>query len=71
MEQFLISLLFFIVVLALFWAVLHWIGYKKGDKSCTCGKGACLTDAKHAGKNGHQHEHKKGDCNASECQCDE
>ena len=69
MAQFLISLLFFIVVLALFWVVLHWVRYKKGDRACTCGKGACLTDASRS--EGKKHSHDKGECNASECKCDE
>ncbi|MBN2429411.1 MAG: hypothetical protein JXK94_13840 [Deltaproteobacteria bacterium] len=71
MSQFLISLLFFILVLACFWGVLHWVRYKKRENTCACGKGACLTD-KHRGETGHSHSnHDDGPCNASDCKCDE
>jgi len=69
MTRFLISLLFFLVALASFWAVLHWIRYKKRADTCTCGKGACLTDPKRL--DGDRHRHEKENCNASDCQCDE
>ncbi|MCK5075543.1 MAG: hypothetical protein KAR38_04160 [Calditrichia bacterium] len=51
MAQFFISLLFFVVALTFFWAVLHWVEYKKGETACACGSGSCSTDVNHSVKN--------------------
>ncbi|NLC71655.1 MAG: hypothetical protein GX751_09895 [Desulfuromonadaceae bacterium] len=71
MAQFIFSLLFFLLALALFWGVLHWARYKKRSGGCTCGTGACLTDSGRKKKNGDNPKTKSDSCGAESCRCDE
>jgi hypothetical protein len=70
LAQFLISLVFFILVLACLWGVLHWVRYKKRENTCICGKGACLTDKTRDAKDSPSHPAGSHDA-AADCQCDE
>lgn len=71
MARFWISLFFSLAALALFWGVLHWVRYKKRPGACTCGTGACLTEARRPEPGQPRHPPGEDGCDGGSCRCPE